>query len=248
MLDVEKKMSRFTQYPLRTSFEDYLATLSNAFSSGKVNGSCRAFYQEIFRWLTDMKLDYLNAGDMYMFLCQLLFGCRFSEVPFISTKVTGDSLCVDIISLKGTQNRFLLYSVSSPLITLFLSLGDTVFTLPSYKSYYQSLKRSCPNLYSRLEAPHLLATHLARHYFIQVLFYVLGLSKSKVIDILSWMRDDTINSYIDQKIWRKLNIRGSHDQFVNKVIGESTSGRKHSDSDRSSGSGGKKSSGEKEKK
>jgi len=220
-------MLRFSHSSYSLSFSDYIDVIYSTFVKKPVSGSCMSFYESIFDLLTNWKRDFFNNGDVYIFLCQLLLGCRFAEVSGLGFRRSDTSLVVTVRSLKGTQDRHISYSLSSPLLKTFLPLLNMSLTLPSYKSYYRSLQSSNPNLYSRFESGHLLASHLPRHFFVQVLFYVCSISKSEVQNILGWSRDDTIESYIDQNIWKPLNVGGVYDRHSN-IIGK-TKQRNRSD-------------------
>lgn len=209
---------RFSPYGLTLSFPEYLDTLKDGLPYTVNSGVCLEMYSKIFFSLTDLKSDYFNAGDYYVFLSQLLFGCRISEVMTLDRVLTKTNLTVKINSLKGTGDRRLSFKTSLPVIKTYITLSDKVFNCPSYHSYYRSLLKANPNLYQRLEIPHLAATHLARHFYIQVLYYVFGLSRDQVKGVLSWKRNDTLDNYIDQHIWKSLKVGGEYGNLNNKHV------------------------------
>lgn len=211
-------MLRMNPYNLTLSFPDYLDTLKDGLPYTFKPPVCLDMYSKIFTLITAMKSDYFNAGDYYVFLSQLLFGCRISEVSSLVISKDDKRLLVNINSLKGTGDRSLSFTISLPVIKTYIRLSETVYGCPSYKSYYRSLLKANPNLYQGLDMPHLTSTHLARHFYIQVLYYVLGLTRDQVQNVLSWKRDDTLDSYIDQHIWKPFKVGGEYGDLNNKHV------------------------------
>lgn len=217
MLEVERVMLQMQTYNLSLSYSEYLEVLENGIVYKRRKGSCLEMYGQVFCSLTALKQDYFNAGDCFIFLSQLLFGCRCSEVKTITTSINGHDLDVFIFSLKGTDDRVLSYDMRLPIIQTYMRLRSLVYKPPSYKSYYRSLLKASPNLYVNLNLNHLTTTHLVRHFYIQVLYYVFGLSRQEVTNMLCWKKDETIDSYIDQNIFKSLYKGGEHGNTIIKA-------------------------------
>lgn len=211
-------MLRFSNANISFSFQDYVDVLAMNYTSESISKKHFNFFKSVFDFMTSFKSDYFTLGDLRIFLTQLLFGLRFAEVESMYYHNDKEFFTVHVKSLKGTRDRNIVYDNSSPLLKAYISLLTKNIPAVSYKAYYRALYRSNPNFYCRFAVNHLHATHLPRHFFIQTLFYILNMSKSAVQKSLSWYNNETIESYIDLKLWDCLNLGGAHGTDNNKPI------------------------------
>ncbi len=230
--NIERNILRFSLYDMKLLYSDYVDILSKGFNSKSTSKKYYDYYKDVFIWITGWKKDFFSLGNLRIFIIQLLIGCRYSEIETLDFNITDDEIVIYVKSTKGTKDRIITYKRSFALISHLCDLIQMDIPVINYKSHYKSLYRSNANFYMKFEAAHLNATHAPRHLFVQVLYYVLKISKDEVQRILSWHRDDTIESYIDKDLF-KVFVRGDYIDRLNKrnnreSVGRDSSGRSDS--------------------
>lgn len=234
---IERNILRFSLYDMKLLYSEYVDILSKGFNSKSTNKKYYDYYKDVFIYMTGWKKDFFSLGNVRVFIIQLLTGCRYSEVESLVYNITDTEIIIHVKSIKGTGDRIVSYDRSIALISHLCELIVTDLPPINYKSHYKSLYRSNGNFYIKFEPGHLNATHAPRHLFVQVLYYVLNISKDEVQRILSWHRDDTIESYIDKDLF-KIFVRGDYIDRFNKRDNRESVGR--DSGDRSDSNIGKK--------
>lgn len=204
MLDIlNQYINTYNQAEFNLTYKKYLGFISQE-ADVKIKKS-RSFlhYERVFNRLIDFKQDYFYIGEMYYLLSQLIFGLRFVEVA--SLRITNDkkSYIIKVNSSKGTDDRLFIYPVSSPLVSTLVNLASAGIKQFSYKEYSRALLKANPNFYKMFNPGHLAVSHVARHLYVQSLFYVLKFKKKQVNKLLGWKNEDTIDSYTDEDIFKE---------------------------------------------
>lgn len=212
MLNSLELLSRsFAKPSIEISFDTYLEVLIKYFNTTSANMKYHAFYSQIFARMTAFNKDYFRMADWYYFLTQLLFGIRAVEFKTLRCIVGKCSLELYILSAKGSVDRYLKFSLSSPLIKLYCNILLAKPILVEYKPYYRALKRANPNFYDNIDCTHLSVTHLTRHFLCQCLRYVLKLRRVDISRFFGWFNQHTINNYTDLSFWK--GLRGIHECY-----------------------------------
>ena len=224
MLTIEKVMKRFNPFAFNLSYSDYLVAINGFDPPSSVDKWQAGLYSKILKRFLEFRASEFNVGDCYILLSQLLLGCRFSETLTIKWALAKNLLGVNVRCLKGKNTRNLLFPSHLPVVHDYVTLLGQDCTKPSYAAYCRSLVKSNPNFYRIISGSHLTVSHLARHFYVQSLYYVLCYSEKAVQERMCWESDETIDSYIDRDIWSKLNLGEFNDRSNN----DSSKKRKHS--------------------
>jgi len=216
MLDIEKSINRFNPFKFELLFDDYLNIIGKGEVKGRKEALTQIRYMNILKLILGFRAADFNSGDCYVLLTQLFTGCRFSEVGSLQWVITGEKLVLTIRCLKGSEFRFIYLPALLPVVLTYIDLLDKHCATPNYKAYCRSLIHSNPNFYAIVKGSHLAVSHLVRHFYIQTLYFVLGHSGECIQERMGWRSSETIENYIDQGIWRKLNLEEKHDRLNNK--------------------------------
>ena len=197
----EHAILRYSPFDVEFTFKDYIRTLTKGLHTRGVDKTKYIEYEEVFTLLTDFKKDYFYKPEYFYFIVQLLYGIRAGEFLGMRFSIIKDSLCAWINCEKGSKDREIMFPRTSPLVNIIIKcLDDKVIRL-SYKNYYRSLLRANPNYFIRAPVAHLKATHLMRHFLVQVLYYVLKLSPDRISVFMGWYCSTTIESYTDTRLF-----------------------------------------------
>lgn len=162
------------------------------------------FFQGIYDKMTTLRKDYFFKQEWLYLLSQMLFGIRAKEYPDMVVNRIQDCVYGIVSSEKHTEDRKIIFKKVSPLLVDYMALLDECPIRLSYKSYYRSLRRSNGSFFHSYNLPHLTATHLIRHFYIQCLYYVMTQTKTVIQKHMGWKHKDTIESYLDLEIWSKI--------------------------------------------
>lgn len=194
----------FSQPAIRITFGDYIEVYKKYFNTTSAYIPYYKFFEKVFVLMTAFNKDYFRMGDWFFFLSQLLFGIRSAELKRMTCLPSKRYFEVSVHSAKGSIDRYLRFSLASPMIKLYANMHIARPMLIDYKPYYRALKRANPNFYYSIDCKHLSVTHLTRHFLCQCLKYVLRLKRVDISSFFGWFNQKTIDNYTDLTYWKAL--------------------------------------------
>ncbi|MBA7540064.1 hypothetical protein ES705_32353 [subsurface metagenome] len=166
------------------------------------------YYASPWERLWDLKRGFFSESSLVFMIMQLLTGCRYKALQELSVGQAYPPLTLSVPSVKGSLPSVFSYSYPPPSLTNLLSSRRTRTNRLSYWQYRRELLHANPGFFSSFPRGHLGATHTFRYFFIQVLHYVCQVPLAELQLLLGWRREDSIESYIDPKIF--LSSPGVH--------------------------------------
>ncbi|MBA7540066.1 hypothetical protein ES705_32355 [subsurface metagenome] len=186
---------------LRTiSFHQYVLLLKQRGNTTPVDMAVYEKYSQVWARLWDFKRDWLTLPVVWSLFVQLLTGCRVSALPGAVVAIDSESASLSIPATKGGFANLHEYgSLPSPLTNLLLRQGPTM-TVATYWQYRSELRNGNPNFFQSGRPGCQNCTHMPRYLFIQILYYVLGVSLGHITKLMGWRSEGSIEPYLNTNI------------------------------------------------
>lgn len=191
-------------FPGAHPFRGYIQTLKLSMPTRSVDKVKFVFFNSIYEKMTTLRKDYFYKQEWLYLLSQMLFGIRAREYTTLHLGLRQEVLWAVVTSAKHTEDRKIIFRKLSPLLEDYWKLHEECPIRLSYKAYYRSLRRSNGSFFHSYNLPHLTATHLVRHFYVQCLYYVMTQTKTVIKKHMGWKNNETIESYLDLGIWSKI--------------------------------------------
>ncbi|MBA7576327.1 hypothetical protein ES708_18166 [subsurface metagenome] len=189
-------------YPDRpVQYGEYVKLLSQLVPGKAIDQQWYLYYSSAWERLWDLKRGFFSESSLVFMLLQLLTGCRYTSLQGLSVGQAYPPLTLKVPAVKGSLPSVFIYSYPPSSLTNLLSSRRTRSYRSSYWGYRRELLHANPGFFSSFPPHHLGATHVFRYFFVQVLHYVCRVPLAELQPLLGWRREDSIESYIDSKIF-----------------------------------------------
>ncbi len=182
-------------------YREYIELISQLLPGSKINHQWYLFFMRVWARLWDFKPGFFSEPSLRLMCLQLLTACRYAALPDLRTHIVDTNLVIEVPAVKsGRPYQVVFNNPPAPLTDLLSSRRTGAYRL-SYFGYRRELLSANPNFFFSLPPGIAGSTHIFRYYAIQVLHYVCMFSLAQLSERLGWRKTDSIESYIDSKIW-----------------------------------------------
>lgn len=183
------------------SYLDYAKTICPVLYTPRISLREYTRLSPVFAELLTRAPGLMCRSSLVLLYAQLLTGCRVGEVVRLRVHAKARYTEIFWATNKTQSERYVRLITSSPILRDWECVRQSYQGTLCYRTYYEELYHVLPSACRQIASGHLTGTHIIRHYYVQTLYYVCGLTAKEIQVIMGWYGDSTIASYIDRKLF-----------------------------------------------